>query len=174
MWPPPAPPAPPVPKEEEKKEVKEPEIDYKAPYIQGAKQVGALSATVLAMGACAPNPAFSSMLTTFALSNIIGVQVVLGVTHSLHSPLMAVTNAISGTTALGGIHLLAHSNKPSVSFLGAAATTLSTVNIVGASLRSTLSLARYSFTDPTIVLTFFGIFLNCRRFYCNPKNVGHV
>ena len=41
------------------------------------------------------------------------------------------TNAISGSTALGGMHLLAHSTKPSVSFLGAAATTLSTVNIVG-------------------------------------------
>lgn len=131
MWPPPEPEAPPAPKKEEKKEVAEIEPDYRAPYVQGAKQVGMVSAGVLAMGACAPNPAFSSMLTTFALSNIIGVQVVLGVTHSLHSPLMAVTNAISGTTALGGMHLLAHSTKPAVSLLGAVATTLSTVNIVG-------------------------------------------
>ena len=51
--------------------------------------------------------------------------------HSLHSPLMAVTNAISGTTALGGMHLVAHSNSAVVTALGAAATTLSTVNIVG-------------------------------------------
>lgn len=135
MWPAPAPPAPPAPKEE-KKEVAEPVIDYRAPYVRGAKQAGMLSAGILAMGACAPNPAFSSMLTTFALSNIIGVQVVMGVSHSLHSPLMAVTNAISGTTALGGMHLLAHSTKPSVSLLGAAATTLSTVNIVGEFLTS--------------------------------------
>lgn len=131
MWPAPAPPPPPAPKEEEKKDVAEPVIDYRASYVQGAKQAGMLSAGVLAMGACAPNPAFSSMLTTFALSNIIGVQVVLGVTHALHSPLMAVTNAISGTTALGGMHLLAHSTKPSVTLLGAIATTLSTVNITG-------------------------------------------
>jgi NAD/NADP transhydrogenase alpha subunit len=55
----------------------------------------------------------------------------LGVAHSLHSPLMAVTNAISGTTALGGMHLFAHSTSLPVSLLGAAATTLSTVNIVG-------------------------------------------
>jgi H+-translocating NAD(P) transhydrogenase len=74
---------------------------------------------------------FSSMFTTFCLSNVIGVQVVMGVTHSLHSPLMAVTNAISGTTALGGLHLLAHTTSPAVTLLGAAATTLSTVNIVG-------------------------------------------
>ena len=129
----PAPAPPPPPPKEEKEEVAAPVIDYKAPYIAGAKQAGMLSASVLALGACAPNPAFSSMLTTFALSNIIGVQVVLGVTHALHSPLMAVTNAISGTTALGGMHLLAHSTRPSVSFLGAVATTLSTVNIVGKS-----------------------------------------
>jgi NAD(P) transhydrogenase len=42
-----------------------------------------------------------------------------------------VTNAISGTTALGGLHVLAHSNSAGVTALGAAATTLSTVNIVG-------------------------------------------
>ena len=41
------------------------------------------------------------------------------------------TNAISGSTALGGLHLLAHSNSAGVTALGAAATTLSTVNIVG-------------------------------------------
>ena len=51
--------------------------------------------------------------------------------HALHSPLMAVTNAISGTTALGGMHLFAHSTSLPVTLLGAAATTLSTVNIVG-------------------------------------------
>jgi NAD(P) transhydrogenase len=44
---------------------------------------------------------------------------------------MAVTNAISGSTALGGMHLMAHSTTPIVWILGAAATTLSTVNIVG-------------------------------------------
>ena len=54
--------------------------------------------------------------------------------HALHSPSMAVTNAISGTTALGGMHLLTHSSTfPSVAAFGALATTLSTVNIVGAS-----------------------------------------
>ena len=90
-----------------------------------------MGASVLGMGCISPDPAFSAMFTTFALSNIIGVQVVLGVSHALHSPLMAVTNAISGTTALGGMHLLAHSNSAGVTTLGALATTLSTVNIVG-------------------------------------------
>jgi H+-translocating NAD(P) transhydrogenase len=132
MYPAPLPPAPPVAAATaDKKEDKPVVIDYRAPYVSGAKNVGIASASLLAMGALAPDAAFSSMLTTFALSNVIGVQVVLGVTHSLHSPLMAVTNAISGTTALGGMHLYAHSTSVGVSLLGAAATTLSTVNIVG-------------------------------------------
>lgn len=131
MFPAPLPPAPPSTPGDEKKEVKEIAIDYRAPFVEGAKSVGYASTAILAMGACAPNPAFSSMFTTFALSNVIGVQVVLGVTHALHSPLMAVTNAISGTTALGGMHLLAHSNSAATTLLGALATSLSTVNIVG-------------------------------------------
>ncbi|GMI08862.1 hypothetical protein TrRE_jg11208 [Triparma retinervis] len=137
MWPAPVAPPPPAPTPEElaKKAEAEaaanPPIDYKAPYIQGARNAMLLGAGSLMFGVAAPNPAFSSMFTTFALSNIIGVQAVLGVAHALHSPLMAVTNAISGTTALGGMHLVAHSTSPVVTTLGAMATTLSTVNIVG-------------------------------------------
>ena len=147
---------------------KETVIDYRRPYVSGAQNVTIASGSLLALGAIAPDPAFAGMITTFALSNVIGVQTVLGVTHALHSPLMAVTNAstfqlvlpvcrcfvsivdttlsmfthcyltlffqthqVSGTTALGGMHLLAHSTSWSASLLGAAATTLSTVNIVG-------------------------------------------
>lgn len=132
MYPPPTPVTPPqLPPKQVTPEVTAVEVDYRAKYVSGAKNAAATAGAILAFGAVAPNPAFSSMFTTFALSNIIGVQVVLGVTHALHSPLMAVTNAISGTTALGGMHLLAHSTGPMVSLLGAAATTLSTVNIVG-------------------------------------------
>lgn len=59
-------------------------------------------------------------------------QAVLGVTHALHSPLMAVTNAISGTTALGGIHLLGHvsdSNPSAVWALGGTATLVSSFHM---------------------------------------------
>ena len=42
------------------------------------------------------------MLNTFGLAGAAGYQVVWGVTHALHTPLMAVTNAISGLTAAGG------------------------------------------------------------------------
>lgn len=60
-------------------------------------------------------------------------QVVKGVTHSLHSPLMAVTNAISGLTAVGGMYLLGPGLVPhtKAELLGAAAVLISTVNISG-------------------------------------------
>lgn len=158
MWPAPLPPPPPPKKEEESKVVEEAPIDYRAPYMEGAKNATIAASTILAFGAIAPNPAFSSMFTTFALSNIIGVQVVLGVSHALHSPLMAATNAISGTTALGGMHLLAHSNSIPATLLGAAATTLSTVNIVGGFIVTTKMLDMFKRpTDPPEYYHLYGI-----------------
>lgn len=65
-------------------------------------------------------------------------QVVKGVTHSLHSPLMAVTNAISGLTAVGGMYLLGPGLLPhtKAELLGAGAVLISTVNISGGFLAS--------------------------------------
>ncbi|KAG7351165.1 NADP transhydrogenase subunit alpha [Nitzschia inconspicua] len=147
MWPAPVPPPPPVVEKKEEKDSAPTVIDYKKTYIDGAKKAAYLSTSLLAAGAVAPNAAFSSMFTTFCLSNVIGVQVVLGVSHALHSPLMAVTNAISGTTALGGMHLLAHSTSPMVTLLGATATTLSTVNIVGGFIVTTKMLDMFKRPD---------------------------
>lgn len=159
MWPAPLPPAPAVAPAAEKKEDEAPvEIDYKAPYVSGSKNAGLVSASVMGLGAIAPDAGFSSMLTTFALSNVIGVQVVLGVTHALHSPLMAVTNAISGTTALGGMHLLAHSTSATVTALGALATTLSTVNIVGGFIVTTKMLDMFKRPDdPPEYYHYYGV-----------------
>lgn len=92
MWPAPMPPPPATPAKKEQKSAESEVVDYRAPYVQGAKRAGYLAGGVLAVGCISPDPAFSAMFTTFALSNIIGVQVVLGVTHALHSPLMAVSS----------------------------------------------------------------------------------
>lgn len=54
------------------------------------------SATLLGLGLCAPNAAFTQIVTTFGLAGIVGYHTVWGVTPALHSPLMSVTNAISG------------------------------------------------------------------------------
>ena len=57
--------------------------------------------------------AFSAMLTKFGLASICGYQTVWGVTPALHSPLMSVTNAISGLTLIAGIELAGGGLVPS-------------------------------------------------------------
>lgn len=53
-------------------------------------------ASAIGLGLAAPNAAFTQMVTTFGLAGIVGYHTVWGVTPALHSPLMSVTNAISG------------------------------------------------------------------------------
>lgn len=60
----------------------------------------------MGFGAISPDANFTSMLTTLGLSGIVGYHTVWGVTPALHSPLMSVTNAISGITAVGGLLLM--------------------------------------------------------------------
>ena len=73
------------------------------------------------------------MLTKFGLASICGYQTVWGVTPALHSPLMSVTNAISGLTAVGGMLLMGGGVFPdSVAHtLATAAVLTSAINIGG-------------------------------------------
>merc|ERR1719399_2328519 len=54
-----------------------------------------------------------------------GYQAVWGVTHALHTPLMSVTNAISGMTAIGGLLLLDRSKSSSATYLAMASVCVS-------------------------------------------------
>ena len=76
---------------------------------------------------------FSGMLTKFGLASICGYQTVWGVSPALHSPLMSVTNAISGLTAVGGMLLLGGGVLPTsvAQSLATAAVLTSAVNIGG-------------------------------------------
>ncbi|KAG5187293.1 nicotinamide nucleotide transhydrogenase [Tribonema minus] len=137
-WPPPPPPALKVaaPAAAAAKEVPTVEavvVDYEQEFKKRAVRLSAGSGALVLLGMASPNAPFSSMVTTFALSGLVGVQVVKGVTHSLHSPLMAVTNAISGLTAVGGLYLLGPGLYPTnaAQALGAGAVLISTVNISG-------------------------------------------
>jgi NAD/NADP transhydrogenase alpha subunit len=62
-----------------------------------------------------------------------GYHTVWGVTPALHSPLMSVTNAISGITAVGGMILMGGGYYPSntVQALAATAAFISCINIGG-------------------------------------------
>jgi len=160
MWPAPQPKAPPA---VAKKEVvvEEPvEIDYYSTYMTSALRTTAGAGSLLGMGMLSPDANFSGMMTTFALSGIIGYQVVMGVTHSLHSPLMAVTNAISGMTACGGMYVMGGGVLPSntAQSLGLVATTISSVNIFGGFLVSKKMLDVFKRpTDPPEHYNLYGI-----------------
>jgi len=158
MWPAPAPPAPPPKKEVVKEEPVE--IDYYSMYMSSALSTTAGGASLLGFGMLSPNGDFSNMMTTFALSGIIGYQVVMGVTHALHSPLMAVTNAISGMTASGGMYVMGGGLLPSstAEAMGAVATTISAVNIFGGFLVSKKMLDVFKRpTDPPEHYNLYGI-----------------
>lgn len=85
------------------------------------------------MGSVSPGPAFTAMTSTFALSGLVGYHTVWGVTPALHSPLMSVTNAVSGITAVGGMLLMGGGLVPHtpVQYLAAGAAFASCVNIAG-------------------------------------------
>uniref|UniRef100_A0A673MXM2 NAD(P) transhydrogenase, mitochondrial n=1 Tax=Sinocyclocheilus rhinocerous TaxID=307959 RepID=A0A673MXM2_9TELE len=90
-------------------------------------------ASAIGLGLCAPNAAFTQMVTTFGLAGIVGYHTVWGVTPALHSPLMSVTNAISGLTAVGGLSLMGGGLLPSCTAetLAVLAAFISSVNIAG-------------------------------------------
>uniref|UniRef100_A0A673IQS9 NAD(P) transhydrogenase, mitochondrial n=1 Tax=Sinocyclocheilus rhinocerous TaxID=307959 RepID=A0A673IQS9_9TELE len=90
-------------------------------------------ASAIGLGICAPNAAFPQMVTTFGLAGIVGYHTVWGVTPALHSPLMSVTNAISGLTAVGGLSLMGGGFLPSstAETLAVLAAFISSVNIAG-------------------------------------------
>lgn len=104
-WPaPPLPPsAQPAPSQKPKGPTQEGPKDLYQEHRESAMITTGAMAGILAVGAISPGAAFSSMLTKFGLASICGYQTVWGVTHALHSPLMSVTNAVSGLTAVGGM-----------------------------------------------------------------------
>jgi len=113
------------------KEVAEPN-----PFQDGMKQALTYSAglgTVTALGMGSPNGAFTNMSTTFSLGCIVGYHTVWSVVPALHSPLMSVTNAISGITAVGGLLLMGGGYVPTntIEGLAASAALISFINIFG-------------------------------------------
>lgn len=84
---------------------------------------------LLAIGSVAP-PDFMSHFTVFALACFVGYQVVWAVTPALHTPLMSVTNAISGIIVVGAL-LQISASSGFVVFLAAIATLIASINIVG-------------------------------------------
>jgi|HubBroStandDraft_1064217.scaffolds.fasta_scaffold00552_13 proton-translocating NAD(P)+ transhydrogenase subunit alpha len=129
MWPPPtrpkprsvappveakAPPPPPPPK----------------PSAAGPIFVGAIAAALCAAGLFAHGD-FLEHLTVFLLACVVGWHVVWNVTPALHTPLMSVTNAISGIILIGGVLLVGAAATGAFTALAAAAILLASINVAG-------------------------------------------
>ena len=84
-------------------------------------------------------------LTIFILSIFVGYYVVWSVTPALHTPLMAVTNAISSVIIVGGLYALVESSGDSffAKGFGFFAVVLASVNIFGGFLVTQRMLAMF-------------------------------
>ncbi len=128
MWPPPpvqvsaAPTAAPV--EQEPVVEKEPPDPRRRVYAAGLAAV-----VFLALATLAP-PSFLPSLTVFVLAVVIGFYVIRNVHHALHTPLMSVTNAISGIIVVGAI-LQAPIDNVAVQVIAGVAILLASINVFG-------------------------------------------
>jgi len=107
-------------------------------------QVGLLvagTAVLLLVGAVAP-PSFMAHFVVFALACFIGFQVIWSVSHSLHTPLMAVTNAVSGIIILGSLVQIGAGGFLVV-LLSFIAILIASINIVGGFLVTRRMLAMF-------------------------------
>lgn len=84
---------------------------------------------MLGVGSVAP-PAFLAHFTVFVLACFIGYMVVWNVTPALHTPLMSVTNAISGIIVIGAL-LQVSGSSSLVTVLAAVAIFIASINIFG-------------------------------------------
>ncbi|MEM8813959.1 MAG: proton-translocating transhydrogenase family protein, partial [Pseudomonadota bacterium] len=78
----------------------------------------------------------------FVLACFVGFQVIWNVNHALHTPLMSVTNAISGIIILGAL-LQIGSDNTIVVVLAAISVLIATINVVGGFLVTRRMLAMF-------------------------------
>ena len=87
-------------------------------------------------------------LFIFVLAGFIGFEVIRRVSPLLHTPLMSLTNAISGISLVGSL-ILAGARKSTLStVLGTIAVTASTINVVGGFLITDRMLRMFRRREP--------------------------
>jgi NAD(P) transhydrogenase subunit alpha len=147
MWPPPMPAAPPEPGVPTNSTASV--AVAKAASAHGADDSSGISPIVLivtglvllGLGVVAPESKLSHF-TVFMLACFVGFQVVWSVKPALHTPLMSVTNAISGIILVGGmLQLSGELNVTTI--LGAVAVLIATINIVGGFMVTNRMLAMF-------------------------------
>ncbi len=131
-WPPPAPTlsaAPPPPPARPEPPPVSPAETAKKRARSSLIGLGVIVAFLLAVGSVAP-PSLMAHLTVFVLAVFVGYQVVWAVTPALHTPLMSVTNAISGIIVIGAL-LQIGADANLVVVLSFVAVLIAAINIAG-------------------------------------------
>ena len=134
-WPPPKPAAPPPAPAKPTPQVQTPAAAAPAPEPStanlGSYLWPALAALALiGVGIGAPT-SFLSHFTVFVLACFVGWQLIWNVVPALHTPLMSVTNAISGIIILGGMLQISGPLNSPTTILGAIAILVGTINVAG-------------------------------------------
>jgi NAD(P) transhydrogenase subunit alpha len=107
-------------------------LEFETLKKSGYQQVAILTTgglLMLLIGGYAPT-SFMQHFIVFVLSCFIGFQVIWNVSHALHTPLMAITNAISGIIILGAL-LQLNAGNFIVEILAGISVLIATINIVG-------------------------------------------
>lgn len=105
------------------------------PWQKATREVTATTAgmgTALALGK-ATGPIFMGNMLTAGLAGLVGYRAVWGVAPALHSPLMSVTNAISGMVGVGGFFIMGGGYLPTTvpELLGSVSVLLAFMNVSG-------------------------------------------
>ncbi|MBW3698066.1 Re/Si-specific NAD(P)(+) transhydrogenase subunit alpha [Vibrio sp. T187] len=110
---------------------KKPEPKVEEP-VSPVKKIAAIAIGVGAFAwiASVAPPAFLAHFTVFVLACVVGYYVVWNVTHALHTPLMSVTNAISGIIVVGALLQIGQGSGV-VTFLAFIAVLIASINIFG-------------------------------------------
>ncbi|MDO6725595.1 MAG: Re/Si-specific NAD(P)(+) transhydrogenase subunit alpha [Cognatishimia sp.] len=126
-----------TPEEKRAQEVAE----FKAQTKQQVTLLAVGGALILGAGLFAP-ASFMQHFIVFVLAVFVGFQVIWGVAHSLHTPLMAVTNAISSIIILGALMQIG-SGSALVIILAALSVFMAGINIFGGFLVTRRMLAMF-------------------------------
>ena len=136
MWPPPPVNVSAAPKKEEEKKEEEKGENIISDTSEDSKKVrglwwkSLLGLAAVALVVAAP-PEMTGHFFVFVLACVIGFYVITGVSHTLHTPLMSVTNAISGIIIVGALLQVAMSGDIAVLVMATIAIAIASINIFG-------------------------------------------
>ncbi|HEY4015189.1 MAG TPA: Re/Si-specific NAD(P)(+) transhydrogenase subunit alpha [Polyangiaceae bacterium] len=105
-------------------------VAARAPSRIGPLLGGLVAVALLAAGLVAGRE-FVEHLTVFLLACVVGWHVIWNVNPALHTPLMSVTNAVSGIILVGGILLMRTGSIGVATLLAAVSILIATINVAG-------------------------------------------